>query len=295
MAPLEAAVEVIPPDVVDVAPEEVAPVEDLPPIEAPVEEEPAEEVEPFGWTTFSEEDLDLTVPGELGLEDVVEEAEELLPPPPTELPSAEVEPFGWTTFGAEEDVDLMQPDAGMAEEETIEAAPQVADSFGWTGFDEGAPPSVREVAEELPDIEIPPSEEPLPSEPVVTEPEMEVVEPEPEPAAEPAPEPEPVSVEPGDDIESLRAYVKENARDYGARLNLARMLLQSRRYDEAMGEYGRLVRYRKWADEVMSDMEGLLQDRPSDLTARRVLGDAYMRIGLLEEALKVYQDALEDI
>jgi tetratricopeptide (TPR) repeat protein len=239
-------------------------------------------------------------PEEVGLEEAVA--------PPVE------EAFGWTTFGEPE----MPPEPVVTE-----AAPP--ESFGFTAFGEAeAPPEAAaamekaplEVEEEMPPPEeipipeavlpveevvapqVPPEEEVAPV-PAIEEmpmmPEMEV----PEPVegeilpVEAGPPPKVPTVEAAaKPFAAERAYLKEHPRDYEARLALARALWQVGEKEGALEAYSRVIRAGKFLDTVVVELEEYLEQWP-DVATQRVLGDAYMKGGRLEEALAIYRQALE--
>jgi len=97
------------------------------------------------------------------------------------------------------------------------------------------------------------------------------------------------------ELEELKEWVRTHPRDQEARLNFARGLWQIGQYADALDSYSRAMRSSKLVDEVLADMEAHLEERPSDATVRRVLGDAYLRVGKLAEALEVYRQALDDL
>jgi tetratricopeptide (TPR) repeat protein len=225
-------------------------------------------------------------------------------------PEAE-EVFGWTAFGEPE----MPPEAVVAEE----AAPKEA--FGWTAFGEPeAPPEAAVAVEEVPSeveealpeeipipeaalpveevavTEIPPEAEVAPA-PIIEEipmmPEMEIPQPvEEAPSMEARPPKVPTVEAVAEPFAAERAYLKEHPRDYEARLALARGLWQVGEKEEALEAYSRVVRAGKFLETIIVELEEYLEQWP-DVATQRVLGDAYMKGGRLEEALDLYRHALE--
>ena len=229
--------------------------------------------------------------------EVPEWLEEAVPPevPRVEVPPAEPEVFGWTTFGEEVEISAPPP---------VEAPPPEP-SFGWTAF--GVEPLAPEVPPEAPTaLEIPaaevapppivPAEEVrAPSAPIPERPRAPIA-----PAPElPAERLEVVPPVPSEEIrvplDTLRARVRSRPRDYEAQLALARALWQVHLYDDSLEVYSRLLKAGKFVEEVLTDMEAHVVERPRDVGARRVLGDAYMRVGRLAEALATYREALEQL
>lgn len=253
-------------------PEWSLPVAPQPP-EMPLEE--AEAPEMPEWLVSAAAPEVPPVPEEIAESPWAPPPEGVTPPevPRAEVPPAEPEAFGWTTFGAEEVVREPRP---VAPEEVE----PVAEGFGWTGFE----------AEAV----VPPEEAPAPE----IWPE-EVVAPERMPAPPPPPAVEELPVEEvvtlPEEVESLQQYLRAHPRDHQARLALARRLWEEGLYPDSLEAYSRLVKSGKQMEEVQGDMERYLRERPSDPVVRRVLGDTYMRMGRLEEALGVYREALEEL
>jgi cytochrome c-type biogenesis protein CcmH/NrfG len=55
-----------------------------------------------------------------------------------------------------------------------------------------------------------------------------------------------------------------------------------------------LIRAGKQLDVIIPELEGYLEQWP-DVATQRVLGDAYMKDGRLEDALDLYRRALETL
>jgi tetratricopeptide (TPR) repeat protein len=305
--------------------EEAAPVleEAIPEVSPPpalaVEEPVSSEVEgAFGWTAFGAPEAEEPVPGMVEeTAPVLEAAQPEVPPPPVlaveePVPSVAEEPvpseveraFGWTAFGAPEG----------AAPETVAAISEAAPipSVAEPALGEGPPPSVVEavmaeavaaplVEEMVPDEVgqvVAPSTEEMEA-PLVAEIPVEAapipVAPPPAAAAPPRPRPpRPAVAESADPFAAEKAYLKENPRDYDARLNLARALWQTGRRREALEAYSRLVRAGKGLDVVITELEEYLEKWP-DVSTQRVLGDAYMKSNQLDKALSLYRQALENL
>jgi tetratricopeptide (TPR) repeat protein len=221
------------------------------------------------------------------------------------------EAFGWTAFGEPE----KPPEAVvLAEEVPVEEEAMAPRT------EKIAPP--EEEAEVLPVPEpptvqtIPPPEISLPEEAPLTEeasPEAEaerehpseevraevlaerVEEEEQEKEEEKEAAPEAVPEEPlADSIAAKRAYLKEHPRDYEAWLTLARALWKTDKRQEALEAYTRMIRSSKLLEDVIPDLEGYMEQQP-EISTQRVLGDAYMKDGRLQEALDLYRQALETL
>jgi tetratricopeptide (TPR) repeat protein len=229
---------------------------------------------------------------EARMAEIMGRAEEPVPSPAVEAgPVAE----------DEELATLLEGEDWLAEPEAREiAAPEEA--FGWTGFEPfeaeaapaapGAEPLLEDLAEEAVPAEwgppaAPPAEEAVVPEPPSPIPTEDVLGVEAEAVLE--------GVQMPTELEKLREYVDAQPRDYEARLALARQLWEAGSYAESLQAYGRVLRSSKWAEEVLTDVEAHAQERPADPAVRRVLGDAYVRAGRLEEALEIYRDTLEGI
>ncbi len=82
------------------------------------------------------------------------------------------------------------------------------------------------------------------------------------------------------------------ADDYGAWLSEARGMLQADQVREGLGKYADLVATDQELEAVADDLGRFVEANPDNLTARRLLGDTFMRRGNLEQALAEYRQAL---
>lgn len=294
-------------------------VEEVAPEEAPglaEEEAPVEELEP----TFPEEEVEEPLEAPAEEEAFVWAAPDEEAPPMEEVEEAEaVAPA--PEAPAEEEVEA-PPEEGVPAEEA-EALPEEA--FGWTAFGEREEAAV-EAEEVQPEVEAVPTEEPEPmvaeepaAEPTVAE-EVELarVE-EPVPAVE---EQEPEDLEapvdreviaveeeemapslameeaPPEDVDQFvaeqRARVEEHPEDGEARLELGRLLWQAGQRAEAIKAYDHLIERGELLDEIIPDLEDY-EERWPDPSVRQALGDAYVRADRLQDALKVYREALASL
>ncbi len=80
--------------------------------------------------------------------------------------------------------------------------------------------------------------------------------------------------------------------DLRARLTLARAYLEAGDLDAAAREYEMLARSPEVADTLVADLQMATEAHPEHHALHRVLGDAYMRAGRLQEALQAYREAL---
>jgi tetratricopeptide (TPR) repeat protein len=228
-------------------------------------------------------------------------------PAPEEVVAASIgEAFGWTEFGEVEqaavEAEQAPPEAGvpvaaadiaLAPEsvpprEEVEAPPAV----GWPAAEQA--PSVEAMA-----VEGLLEEPGIPSEPVALPPVAETVTasvapaPPPQPPG-PRPAPKPLGRSVAAPFAAERAYLKEHPRDYDAWLSLARGLWQTGDRSAALTAYGRLIRAGKSLDTVTTELEEYVEQWP-DVATRRVLGDAYMKSGMLDRALALYREALDTL
>ncbi|MFQ5945930.1 MAG: tetratricopeptide repeat protein [Anaerolineae bacterium] len=155
--------------------------------------------------------------------------------------------------------------------------------------DETAPPPAPEVpvAEPIPpEISGEPEaiaapEEPAPSEPSPPQAPIEPVS-EVTPAEPPqVPRPEGASAE----------TVEETPLDIDSLLQVARDYLERGDLDASVEHYHRLVHGSSGVPaEAMEDLEDLMERAPDQLEIQQLLGDAYMRAGRLQEALRLYRE-----
>jgi hypothetical protein len=149
------------------------------------------------------------------------------------------------------------------------------------------------------------------------EPTLEAAEPvaEVEPAPAPAPEPEPVKpapapapvVEPeirkpapaaplqGELFEKITQRLKEDPNDHATRLAFARALRDNRQLVSSLDQYETLIDTAQLLQDVSNDLGSLTEEHSEMARVRRLLGDAYMRRGMLQEALNAYRGALEQL
>ena len=78
------------------------------------------------------------------------------------------------------------------------------------------------------------------------------------------------------------------------RLEKARSLLADSNIKESLEHYDYLIIKKKSIQEVIEDLIQASYDHPLDVSLMKTLGDAYMRVDQLEEALEAYSKA-EDL
>ncbi len=76
------------------------------------------------------------------------------------------------------------------------------------------------------------------------------------------------------------------------RLEMARAALSAGDWPGALGLYGTLVNASELLKEVMDNLEQGVKGHPDDPAGHQLLGDAYMRGGRLQDALRAYRTAL---
>lgn len=97
------------------------------------------------------------------------------------------------------------------------------------------------------------------------------------------------------DMEALLARLHANPADYDALLGMARGWMQTADLNAARGAYDELVRAGALLDQVLPDLGQVAEDRPDDVEFIRLLGDAHMKAGNLQKALKLYRQALRKL
>jgi hypothetical protein len=78
-------------------------------------------------------------------------------------------------------------------------------------------------------------------------------------------------------------------------LLLARELLYEHSLDESALHYEQLVQSPETAKELVGELEQAVRDHPKHSALQRVLGDAYVRTGQLQDALDAYRQALSKL
>ncbi|MCS7283969.1 MAG: tetratricopeptide repeat protein [Anaerolineae bacterium] len=206
--------------------------------------------------------------------EIPEWLEELVPPevPRVEVPPAEPSVFGWAAFGEEEGILPTPPEERLSEK-----------PFGWTTFEEILAP------------EIPPSPPEAPGPSV----EVSLMEPTPEVPAPPVippveiPVPPPVVPEAQPKAPMPTAAPPEVPERVKPSLTLARELWQNGQHAASLDVYSGLLKRGEDLEEILTDIQARLAERPGDPVVLRILGDVYMRLGRLADALAAYREALE--
>jgi hypothetical protein len=100
---------------------------------------------------------------------------------------------------------------------------------------------------------------------------------------------------PAVDMESIMARLRANPDDHSALLDMARGHIQLGDLHAAHNTYEELVRRNVMMDEVIFDLEKVIEDNPDHVELTRLLGDAHMKSGNLQKALKLYRQALKKL
>ena len=80
--------------------------------------------------------------------------------------------------------------------------------------------------------------------------------------------------------------------DHRSRLALARAYRDEERWDDALAQYGKLVKAGALVDAVIEDLEQVVAQQTANHATYLLLGDAYMKDGRLQQALDTYREAM---
>ncbi len=117
-----------------------------------------------------------------------------------------------------------------------------------------------------------------------------------QPASSPAaPTPHQPSTSESKLLEQYYERLKEHPDDYPTRLSLARALRSHDDIAACLDHYEALIGAGQLLADVVDDLRGVVEDNPEMPRAQRLLGDAYMRLGKLSEALAAYRQALAQL
>jgi cytochrome c-type biogenesis protein CcmH/NrfG len=92
-------------------------------------------------------------------------------------------------------------------------------------------------------------------------------------------------------VSSYLSRLSTDPEDHEVRLALARAYRNEKRPDDAWEQFELLVRSGYQIEELVSDLEGFCISYPDDARWHQLLGDAYMRVNRLTEALDAYRAA----
>jgi len=208
------------------------------------------------------------------------------------------------------------PDWLKASIEEPEAEPAPAEPPSWLAEPAATQEAVPAIeAEDLPDwlreMVDQPEAEPEPDIFGATPPPIAVSTPPVEPQRVPTPEPELVSfasveaeivpapreaaIPSGELFQQYRERLEGNPNDAAARLGLARALSTNQQVPASLDHYDVLIDTQQLLQDVLGDLTGLMSSQPENPRVRRLLGDAYMRLGRLQDALDAYRSALDQL
>jgi tetratricopeptide (TPR) repeat protein len=250
------------------------------PGEAPAEPVVAEAmpVEMPDWLKEAEEELQEPMASDSAVPDWLQEPSEAEPAIPTELPE-------WLVERAEELEPAMEGDVPDWLLEIGSEEPEVS-AVDWLPAEAQEPEVAQTVAEPTP----PPAPEPVaPAPPPVTR-----AVPPAAPVA-PAPVKAAPTVPPGEFFETYRQRLEADPDDHPSRLGLARALRASQEWVSSLDHYEALIETSQLLQDVSGDLISVVEQQPKTPRARRLLGDAYMRQGMLQEALDAYRSALNQL
>ena len=97
------------------------------------------------------------------------------------------------------------------------------------------------------------------------------------------------------DMEALMARLRANPDDRGTLLDLARGWVELGDLTAARGAYDELIRAGAFLDQVIFDLEAVQETYPDDVDTIRLMGDAHIKSGNLQKALKLYRQALKKL
>jgi len=95
--------------------------------------------------------------------------------------------------------------------------------------------------------------------------------------------------------ETMAFAANLDVRAEDGQLAVARQLLQTRKYDEAINQYSGLLEQSASVSPLITELETVVDSHPAQPLLRRLLGDAYMRNGQLQKALETYRKALDQL
>ncbi len=100
----------------------------------------------------------------------------------------------------------------------------------------------------------------------------------------------------GELLEKITQRLQTDPNDHATRLAFARALRDNQQFMPSLDQYETLIESAQLLQDVADDLAR--SGRSAACTVprvRRLLGDAYMRRGMLQEALNAYRSALEQL
>ena len=107
--------------------------------------------------------------------------------------------------------------------------------------------------------------------------------------------PAPAAVPQGAQFDEYRQRLETNPNDYTSRLGLARALRDQQQTVPGLDQYETLINASQQLQDVVNDLRGLVGEQAELPRVSRLLGDAFMRQGRLQEALDAYRNALNKL
>ncbi|MCD4685464.1 MAG: hypothetical protein K8S97_05975, partial [Anaerolineae bacterium] len=248
-------------------------------------------------------------------------AEEIARPVAGEPALAAAEPVdvpGWLAEEAAEETPTVDGNAMPEwlrdmEEEPAEEPAVAGDVPAWlapeAAADDAVPEWLAGMEEERAEEPAAEFEIPEPEVETMPVPAMQVAPPEPVPALEaPAPVPTYAEIEPelrapvaaaplpaGELFAQYRERLEQDANDYPSRLGLARALHANQQPESSMDHYEMLIDAGQLLQDVTDDLQNMVAEHPETPRMQRLLGDALMRRGMLQDALNAYRNALDQL
>ena len=96
---------------------------------------------------------------------------------------------------------------------------------------------------------------------------------------------------PSSRVDELLAQVRSQPRDYGTRLELARLHREAGDWNASLSQYEKLVNARKHLPTVIGDLKAMAGEDLDRVRLYQLLGDALMQEGQLDDALAMYRQA----
>ena len=110
-----------------------------------------------------------------------------------------------------------------------------------------------------------------------------------------APRAEPQPIPAGELFETYRSNLEQNSEDHVSRLALARALRTNREVVASLDQYESLIESAQLLQDVTDDLSVLVEEQTEMPRAHRLLGDVYVRRGMLRDALDAYRSALDQL
>jgi len=110
-----------------------------------------------------------------------------------------------------------------------------------------------------------------------------------------APRVEPRPIPAGELFETYKGNLDQNPDDHVSRLALARALRTNREVIASLDQYETLIESSQLLQDVTDDLSSVVEEQTEMPRAHRLLGDVFVRRGMLREALDAYRSALDQL